>query len=180
MYQSASTIHPHTRYRSFQNLEYARSFIFCPPPLCVISCASPNMLGCLRRCPGPLRRNLIAKSFRELPHGFATLSRTSQRSSTCLTKNTVRYIRPIHTASSLRQSAAAQAADETDGDPHTGGLQDSSFRHLADNGLCTKVLIDTVTDKMGLSTMTEVQRLTFNEASKGRDMYENSSSIIRY
>ena len=46
----------------------------------------------------------------------------------------------------------------------------TKFRDLADKGYVDPVIIDTITKKMGLETMTQVQSLTINEALKGVDV----------
>lgn len=45
------------------------------------------------------------------------------------------------------------------------------FGELAHNGLVNQRIIDTLTNKMNLDTMTQVQSLTINEALTGVDVY---------
>lgn len=47
----------------------------------------------------------------------------------------------------------------------------TKFKDLEKRGMVCRTLVDTVTGKMGLETMTHVQTLTINESLKGIDMY---------
>ena len=47
----------------------------------------------------------------------------------------------------------------------------SQFSDLASTGQVDQALVDTITKKMKIDTMTDVQRLTINEALKGVDVY---------
>ena len=44
------------------------------------------------------------------------------------------------------------------------------FKELAEHGMVCPTVVDTITNEMGLETMTEVQSLTISESLKGRDM----------
>ena len=44
------------------------------------------------------------------------------------------------------------------------------FEDLAKGGMVCQTIVDTITKKMGLETMTQVQSLTISESLKGRDM----------
>lgn len=91
---------------------------------------------------------------------------------------------PFHLHSPRRQNGAsavrsAQAKYETlePGSPSDRGIDeatqlrpDTRFQDLADKGLVDKTVIETITRRMGLSTMTQVQSLTINEALKGVDV----------
>lgn len=46
----------------------------------------------------------------------------------------------------------------------------TKFKDLVTRGMVCRTLVDTVTGKMGLETMTHVQTLTINESLKGIDM----------
>lgn len=46
----------------------------------------------------------------------------------------------------------------------------TKFKDLEKRGMVCRTLVDTVTGKMGLDTMTHVQTLTINESLKGIDM----------
>ncbi|MCJ1354868.1 MAG: hypothetical protein MMC33_004858 [Icmadophila ericetorum] len=62
-----------------------------------------------------------------------------------------------------RPQSASQAQSAT----HTGLI--TKFQELADRGMVSKVVIDTITRQMGLETMTEVQSMTINKMLKGAD-----------
>lgn len=44
------------------------------------------------------------------------------------------------------------------------------FQELADQGLISSNVIDTITQRMNIETMTDVQRLTINETLDGTDV----------
>ena len=44
------------------------------------------------------------------------------------------------------------------------------FKELAERGMVSETVIDTITRQMGLETMTHVQSLTINEILKGQDV----------
>lgn len=44
------------------------------------------------------------------------------------------------------------------------------FKELAERGMVSETVIDTITRQMGLETMTHVQTLTINEILKGQDV----------
>lgn len=46
----------------------------------------------------------------------------------------------------------------------------TKFKDLAEQGLVSRTVVDTLTKDMGLETMTQVQSLTLNESLKGTDM----------
>lgn len=46
----------------------------------------------------------------------------------------------------------------------------TKFKDLAERGLVSQTVVDTITKDMGLETMTQVQSLTLNESLKGTDM----------
>lgn len=56
-------------------------------------------------------------------------------------------------------------------DNATAGGPITQFAELKTRGLVDGAVIDNLTERMGLSTMTEVQTATINEALKGADMY---------
>lgn len=57
-----------------------------------------------------------------------------------------------------------------EGRPKNGGLA-TKFQELADRGMVCKTVIKTLTQDMGLETMTQVQSMTINETLKGIDVY---------
>ena len=46
----------------------------------------------------------------------------------------------------------------------------TKFKGLSERGMVCNTIIDTITEKMGLETMTQVQSLTINETLKGIDV----------
>lgn len=46
----------------------------------------------------------------------------------------------------------------------------TKFKDLAGRGMVCQTVVDTITKKMALETMTQVQSLTINESLKGQDM----------
>lgn len=51
---------------------------------------------------------------------------------------------------------------------HNGPI--TKFEDLADRGMVCRTVVDTITKRMGLETMTEVQSLTISQSLKGNDM----------
>ena len=49
----------------------------------------------------------------------------------------------------------------------------TQFEELSERGLVCRTVVDTLTAKMGLKTMTQVQSMTINETLKGIDVYAN-------
>lgn len=87
---------------------------------------------------------------------WATASRTSQAN--------LGY-KLFHTTAPQWQEAAAQVAER-------GGVpqQYTRFQELADNGLVHPTVIDTITRRMRITDMTDIQRLTLHECLGGTDM----------
>lgn len=81
--------------------------------------------------------------------------------------------RSLHTTPSRQEPAtAARELDYEDQPPVPRPLgKITKFQELADQGLVSSQVIDTITQRMGIETMTEVQTLTVNETLKGIDMY---------
>jgi ATP-dependent RNA helicase MSS116 len=74
-------------------------------------------------------------------------------------------IRPFSNSIQWRQQAAAKASREAEPGPPTI----TKFQELADLGLIHPNVVNTLTG-MGLTTMTDVQAATINQALKGTDM----------
>jgi ATP-dependent RNA helicase MSS116 len=123
------------------------------------------MFGAVRRCPTTLSRNLVSISTRALRTPL------SQNSSVLrIPLQTSRLanvsISGFHHSAKWQQIAAAEEAAESiqkDG-PVT------EFAELATRGLVHPNLINTITKQMRLTTMTDVQARTINEALSGVDM----------
>jgi ATP-dependent RNA helicase MSS116 len=119
------------------------------------------MFGAVRRCPATLARNLASVSTRTLR--------------TPLTHNSSVLRIPLQSArlqnvsfagfhnSATRWQQEAQEEQQSDG-PVT------EFKELATRGLVHPNLIRTITNQMKLTTMTDVQTRTINEALSGVDM----------
>lgn len=67
----------------------------------------------------------------------------------------------------LRQQAAQAQADSQANGPLE---QLTKFQDLADNGIISPRVIDTIVNQMGIHTMTDVQKLTINECLDGADV----------
>jgi ATP-dependent RNA helicase MSS116, mitochondrial len=83
-----------------------------------------------------------------------------------LTSSATSTARVFSSLPAWRQQAA-QAQDEN---PAGGPPQITKFQELADYGLVSRRVISTIVDKMGIHTMTDVQRLTINECLDGADV----------
>ena len=46
----------------------------------------------------------------------------------------------------------------------------TKFNDLVEHGMVCRTVVDTITKKMGLETMTEVQSMTISQSLKGQDM----------
>jgi ATP-dependent RNA helicase MSS116 len=125
------------------------------------------MFGALRRCPATLSRNfstaaicsssLRASSFR----ATSALRIPSSRIANVTTAG-------FHHSAKWQQIAAAEA--DADGEtPSSDGLV-TEFSELATRGLVHPNVINTITKQMRLTTMTDVQTRTINEALSGVDM----------
>ena len=67
-------------------------------------------------------------------------------------------------SNTVRPTTDTQAKSSADDGPVT------KFRELAERGIASPVVIDTLTRQMGLENMTHVQTLTINEIIKGHDV----------
>ncbi|RAR01804.1 dead-domain-containing protein [Stemphylium lycopersici] len=121
------------------------------------------MFGAVRRCPATLSRSLAAVSTRTLR--------------TPLTQNS-RVLRiPLQTSRLANASVSGfhhsakwqQVAAEAEQDGSEDGLI-TKFQDLATKGLVHPNLINTITRQMKLTTMTDVQARTINEALSGVDI----------
>ncbi|KAF1833710.1 DEAD-domain-containing protein [Decorospora gaudefroyi] len=122
------------------------------------------MFGAVRRCPATLSRNLATVSSRALrtslfqPAGVLSIPLQSSR----LAKTP---IAGFHHSAKWQQVVAQEAEPSIRDD----GLV-TEFRELATRGLVHPNVINTVTNKMKLKTMTDVQTRTINEALSGVDI----------
>lgn len=133
------------------------------------------MLSTLRRCRTSVRWSIVSRAAKSNPQFLSTPSTflASQVSPKLLAA-----VRTLHLSSRNLQNAAT-AAHEADADYPSQGApageaadtgRATKFAQLAERSLVDKVIIRTLTQTMGLETMTEVQSLTINEALKGKDV----------
>ena len=124
------------------------------------------MLGVARRGQLLNRALKLASTFSTAPSPFST--------------QTVRYQsipqtwkpsipRAFSSFPSVRQQAAHASTDEID--PNDLPEQElTKFSELAEHGLVSPKVIDTIVNRMNIHTMTDVQRLTINECLDGADV----------
>jgi ATP-dependent RNA helicase MSS116 len=121
------------------------------------------MFGALRRCPVTLSRSLSTVAISSAPLRASSLRATSKlRIPSSRLANVT--IAGFHHSAKWQQIAAAEANTETVDEPVT------EFSELAKRGLVHPNLINTITKQMRLTTMTDVQTRTINEALSGVDM----------
>ncbi|ETN41445.1 uncharacterized protein HMPREF1541_03381 [Cyphellophora europaea CBS 101466] len=72
--------------------------------------------------------------------------------------------------SSFPQLRQAQAVAEASEDLKHASPELTTFKELGDNGIIHPHIIKTITDKMNIHTMTDVQRMTINECLDGSDV----------
>lgn len=78
--------------------------------------------------------------------------------------------RTLHSSTPLSRPPATAAAEA--GEQEQSARSDepvTRFQELADRGLVSDKIIRNITEKMGLSTMTDVQSMTINATLKGDD-----------
>lgn len=126
------------------------------------------MFGALRRCPATLARNIST----------ATVSSRVLR--TCLSQSSTALRIPLQTSrlanasfagfhhSAKWQQIAAEEAEAEQSIKEDGPV--TEFKDLATRGLVHPNLINTITKQMRLTTMTDVQTRTINEALSGVDV----------
>ena len=124
------------------------------------------MLGALRRCaPALSRAACSSNSIRLLAHE----TKPALAAINGLSRPVV--VRSLHQSIRWRQQQAQSArigedapVDSTASGPVT------AFSDLETRGLVDPVIVNNITQGMGLTDMTEVQSKTINEALKGADM----------
>ena len=136
------------------------------------------MLNIVRRGPASTIPSLL---FRSIPLRCirTTQARDLQQ---CIPRGTYAIApRPFGTSTKWKQFAAAAAAHEDEAiqsevSPDAQTRQPTNygpvtqFKELAERGMVSETVIDTITRQMGLETMTHVQALTINEILKGQDV----------
>ncbi|KAH3919164.1 hypothetical protein HBH56_029600 [Parastagonospora nodorum] len=120
------------------------------------------MFGALRRCPATLARSVSTAAI-----SSSALRVSSFRATSALRIPSSRIVNAttagFHHSTKWQQIAAQQAETEQEG-PIT------EFDELAKRGLVHPNLINTITRQMRLTTMTDVQTRTINEALYGTDI----------
>lgn len=136
-------------------------------PFLFLRTASPPphiMFGAVRRCPATLSRSLAAISTRTLrtplTHAPGVLRIPLQSS-----RLTNAAISGFHHSAKWQQAVAQEAEQSAPQDELI-----TEFKDLATKGLVHPNLISTITDRMKLKTMTDVQSRTINEALSGVDV----------
>ncbi|KAF1956974.1 DEAD-domain-containing protein [Byssothecium circinans] len=122
------------------------------------------MFSALRRCPAPLSRNLssaaLSSRVLRVPQITAALRYSTPRVPLVATQ-------AFHQSAQWRQVAAAEAAQQQQDVNDAPVIQ---FKDLALRGLVHPNIVNTITDKMNINTMTDVQSRTINEALSGVDV----------
>lgn len=119
------------------------------------------MFGAVRRCPATIARNLASISTRTLRTPFPNTSSALRIPLQSARLGNASFA-GFHNSAAKWQQEAQQSIEE-DG-PVT------EFQDLATRGLVHPNLINTITKQMKLTTMTDVQSRTINEALSGVDM----------
>lgn len=136
--------------------------------------AAPSMLKGLRRCPTSLRWRLI-----QFPSPITTVRSLQTRNASSKPSHVIaiQTTRSFHQSILPRQSAAAaaQVQEEPEHRALTNEQIDQQgpakkFVELAERGLISQRIINTITQRMRLDTMTDVQSLTLNAALKHLDV----------
>ncbi|CAO2655620.1 Nn.00g044230.m01.CDS01 [Neocucurbitaria sp. VM-36] len=123
------------------------------------------MFGALRRCPAALSRNLPTAAI-----STRVLRVPLSQSSSALRLSSSRFanvsISGFHHSAKWQQTMAEAEAEEiiAEEGPVT------EFKELATRGLVHPNLVNTITNQMRLTTMTDVQARTINEALSGVDV----------
>jgi hypothetical protein len=127
----------------------------------------PNMFGAFRRCPATLSRSLssaaAASRALRLP-----LTRTPTTLRIPATRLANASFAGFHHSAKWQQVAAQEQTDANEA-AHGEGLV-TEFQELADRGIVHPNIINTITKQMRITTMTDVQTRTINEALSGVDV----------
>ncbi|PSN73574.1 DEAD-domain-containing protein [Corynespora cassiicola Philippines] len=125
------------------------------------------MFGALRRCPTTLTRGLSATALSSRVLRTPLSQSSSALRITAAPRLSNVAVAAFHQTAKWRQTAAAEAQAEID--PAQDGLI-TDFKSLATKGLVHPNIINTITNRMKLQTMTDVQSRTINEALSGVDI----------
>jgi ATP-dependent RNA helicase MSS116 len=125
------------------------------------------MFGAFRRCPATLSRSLssaaAASRALRLP-----LTRTPTTLRIPATRLANASFAGFHHSAKWQQVAAQEQTDANEA-AHGEGLV-TEFQELADRGIVHPNIINTITKQMRITTMTDVQTRTINEALSGVDV----------
>lgn len=93
-----------------------------------------------------------------------------------------RFLQPVrclHSAPAAQFAAPAiRQIDEEEDLPVAGQGSITKFQELSDSGLVSSRVIDTIVNKMGITTMTEIQSGTINQTLKGVDVYVRDFHLV--
>lgn len=125
------------------------------------------MFNACRRGPASISKVLRASS--------TSLRTASVRPSTLslVSRTTVKAVqepRWIHISSALRAFESAKQKPHQGNQQHDQGPRITKFEELKDMELVHPNIVDTITRRMGLETMTDVQTATITQALRGNDM----------
>ena len=125
------------------------------------------MLGAFRRCPASLPKSLstAALSSRAVRSPLLQCSSALRVSAPRVSNVTVAA---FHESAKWRQNAAVAESTGQTYEANDGPV--TRFADLAKRGLVHPAIVRTITDKMKLETMTDVQTRTINEALSGVDV----------
>jgi ATP-dependent RNA helicase MSS116 len=123
-----------------------------------------TMFGALRRCPARLSRSFSTAAISSGPVRVSAFRATSalRIPSSRLARVS---IAGFHHSTKWQQIAAAEEEETGSSDGPV-----TEFSELARRGLVHPNIINTITKQMRLTTMTDVQTATINEALSGVDM----------
>lgn len=123
------------------------------------------MFGAFRRCPATLSKSIsrvaVSSNILRTP-----LTRTSAALRTPSTRISNASITGFHSSAQWQQIAEEVEAEQTLAEEGPATM----FAELATRGLVHPNIINTITKKMKIETMTDVQQKTINEALSGVDM----------
>lgn len=122
--------------------------------------AAVRRYGVFQTLRAPVSRSVISRSTLQQPLKWQPSSRTLA---------IPQVYRSLHISSPLR-SAEAVRAEPIDTDA-AAPQEFTTFEDLAQSGLIDRKFIGRITKGMGITTMTDVQRLTINETLGGDDVY---------
>lgn len=85
--------------------------------------------------------------------------------------------RAFHATPLFKQPASAATATQEQGEESSSTGEITQFSELGTRGLVSQNIVNAIS-RMGIETMTDVQRLTINQTLKGNDVYVDQSFNI--